>query len=53
MVIGGLEEEPFFQDETIPLAVGLTLALITLSILTGFSVHRAYHAAKVDYNTME
>lgn len=50
---GGLDEEPFVQDETVPLAVGCTLALITLLILVGFSVHRAYNAAKVDYNTVE
>lgn len=53
VVFGGLDEEPFVQDETVPLAVGCTLALITLLILVGFAVHRAYHAAKVDYNTME
>ena len=53
VVIGGPDEEPFVQDETVPLAVGCTLALITLLILVGFSVHRAYNAAKVDYNTME
>lgn len=51
VVIGG-PDEPFVQDETIPLAVGCTLAIITLMILVGFSVHRAYTAAKVDYNTM-
>ncbi|GIY68684.1 uncharacterized protein CEXT_130251 [Caerostris extrusa] len=53
VIIDGLEETPFVQDETVPLAVGCTLALITLFILVGFSVHRAYNAAKVDYNSME
>ncbi|GFT57904.1 lysosome-associated membrane glycoprotein 5 [Nephila pilipes] len=53
VIIDGLEETPFVQDETVPLAVGCTLALITLFILVGFSIHRAYHAAKVDYNSME
>ncbi|GBO16180.1 hypothetical protein AVEN_206946-1 [Araneus ventricosus] len=47
------EETPYVQDETVPFAVGCTLALITLIILLGFSIHRAYHAAKVDYNSME
>ncbi|KFM61963.1 Lysosome-associated membrane glycoprotein 5, partial [Stegodyphus mimosarum] len=53
VVLDGPDEAEFIQDETIPFAVGCTLALITLLILVGFSVHRAYHAAKVDYNTME
>ncbi|XP_035217181.1 lysosome-associated membrane glycoprotein 5-like isoform X2 [Stegodyphus dumicola] len=53
VVLDGPDETEFIQDETIPFAVGCTLALITLLILVGFSVHRAYHAAKVDYNTME
>ncbi|XP_054711263.1 uncharacterized protein LOC129220857 [Uloborus diversus] len=43
----------FAVNETIPLAVGSTLALITLLILVGFSVHRAYRAAKPDYNSMQ
>ncbi|XP_055945004.1 lysosome-associated membrane glycoprotein 5-like isoform X2 [Argiope bruennichi] len=47
------EETPYVQDETVPFAIGCTLALITLIILLGFSIHRAYHAAKVDYNSME
>lgn len=47
-----LDEESFVQDETVPLAVGLTLGLIALIVLVGFSIHRAYNAAKADYNTM-
>lgn len=53
VVSESLDEAPLVQDETIPLAVGCTLALITLLILVGFSVHRAYMAARVDYNNME
>ncbi|KAG8181888.1 hypothetical protein JTE90_026048 [Oedothorax gibbosus] len=47
-----LDAEALIQDETVPLAVGLTFGLIALIVLVGFSIHRAINAAKADYNTM-
>ncbi|XP_022243614.1 lysosome-associated membrane glycoprotein 5-like [Limulus polyphemus] len=45
--------EPLPQDETIPIAVGGTLAVIVLILVTGFAAYRWITSKRVDYNTME
>lgn len=45
--------EPLPEDETVPIAVGGTLAVMVLSLVTGFAAYRWITSKRVDYNTME
>ncbi|KAF5296027.1 hypothetical protein FQR65_LT10330 [Abscondita terminalis] len=42
-----------FKDETVPIAVGSTLAIAVLATVTGYGVFRYFKIKKVQYNTME
>lgn len=42
-----------FRDETAPIAVGSTLAIAVLGIITGYGAFRYFKIKKVQYNTME
>ncbi|KAF5279365.1 hypothetical protein FQA39_LY05475 [Lamprigera yunnana] len=42
-----------FKSETVPIAVGSTLAIAVLATVTGYSVYRYFRIKKVQYNTME
>jgi hypothetical protein len=42
-----------FRDETAPIAVGSTLAVVVLLTVTGYGVYRYVKIKKVQYDTME
>ncbi|KAJ9579418.1 hypothetical protein L9F63_024477, partial [Diploptera punctata] len=42
-----------FRDETAPIAVGSTLAIVVLLTVTGYGVYRYFKIKKVQYDTME
>jgi len=42
-----------FRDETAPIAVGSTLAVVVLLTVTGYGVYRYVRIKKVQYDTME
>lgn len=42
-----------YRDETAPIAVGSTLAIAVLGIITGYGAFRYFKIKKVQYNTME
>ncbi|KAK7866604.1 hypothetical protein R5R35_010436 [Gryllus longicercus] len=42
-----------FRDETAPIAVGSTLAVVVLLTVTGYGVYRYFKIKKVQYDTME
>ncbi|KAL0273467.1 UNVERIFIED_CONTAM: hypothetical protein PYX00_006122 [Menopon gallinae] len=42
-----------YRDETAPIAVGSTLAIVTLLTVTGYGVYRYMKVKKVQYDTME
>ncbi|XP_067005281.1 lysosome-associated membrane glycoprotein 5 isoform X2 [Anabrus simplex] len=42
-----------FRDETAPIAVGSTLAVVVLLTVTGYGVFRYFKVKKVQYDTME
>ncbi|GAB0087676.1 uncharacterized protein DMENIID0001_020150 [Sergentomyia squamirostris] len=42
-----------YRDETAPIAVGSTLAVMTLCIITGYGLWRYFKVKKVQYGTME
>ncbi|KAJ4436276.1 hypothetical protein ANN_18907 [Periplaneta americana] len=44
---------PAFRDETAPIAVGSTLAVVVLLTVTGYGVYRYFKVKKVQYDTME
>ncbi|CAL1281732.1 unnamed protein product [Larinioides sclopetarius] len=50
--IGGLPE-PFAQDETVPIAVGSTLAVMAVLVVIGYALWRNLSARKTDYDYME
>lgn len=50
--IGGIPE-PFAQDETVPIAVGSTLAVVSVLVVIGYALWRNMATRKADYDTME
>nr|CAD7570093.1 unnamed protein product [Timema californicum] len=42
-----------FRDETAPIAVGSTLAIVVLLTVTGYGIYRYFKVEKVQYDTME
>ncbi|XP_049829947.1 uncharacterized protein LOC126269384 [Schistocerca gregaria] len=42
-----------FRDETAPIAVGSTLAIVVLLTVTGYGIYRYFKIKKVQYDTME
>uniref|UniRef100_A0A6B2EAK0 Putative lysosome-associated membrane glycoprotein 5 n=1 Tax=Phlebotomus kandelakii TaxID=1109342 RepID=A0A6B2EAK0_9DIPT len=42
-----------YRDETAPIAVGSTLAVMTLCMITGYGLWRYFKVKKVQYGTME
>ncbi|XP_054712967.1 lysosome-associated membrane glycoprotein 5-like [Uloborus diversus] len=50
--IGGIPE-PFGQDETVPIAVGSTLAVVSVLVVIGYALWRNLSTRKTDYDTME
>ncbi|XP_013780891.1 lysosome-associated membrane glycoprotein 5-like [Limulus polyphemus] len=50
--IGGMVE-PFSQDETVPIAVGSTLAVMAILVVLGYAIYRSVMVRRVDYTTME
>lgn len=42
-----------FRDETAPIAVGSTLAIVVLCTITGYGAFRYFKIKKVQYDTME
>ncbi|KAG8187744.1 hypothetical protein JTE90_015614 [Oedothorax gibbosus] len=50
--IGGLPE-PFAQDETVPIAVGSTLAVMAVLVVIGYALWRNLATRRTDYDTVE
>ncbi|XP_042909596.1 lysosome-associated membrane glycoprotein 5 isoform X1 [Parasteatoda tepidariorum] len=50
--IGGLPE-PFGLDETVPIAVGSTLAVMSVLVVLGYALWRNVATRKTDYDTVE
>ncbi|GAB6032906.1 hypothetical protein CHUAL_012102 [Chamberlinius hualienensis] len=42
-----------YRSDTTPIAVGCTLAVITILIGAGYAIYRSFFVKKVDYDTME
>lgn len=42
-----------YRDETAPVAVGSTLAVVVLATITGYGIWRYFKVKKVQYGTME
>lgn len=47
------EPEIINRDETVPIAVGSTFAVLTLIGVSGYAIYRTITARRVDYSTME
>lgn len=45
-------QDPFPQDETVPIAVGSTLAVAAVAVVVGYALYRSVFVRRVDYNTM-
>ncbi|XP_064484141.1 lysosome-associated membrane glycoprotein 1-like [Ornithodoros turicata] len=45
-------QDPFPQDETVPIAVGSTLAVMAVAVVVGYAIYRSVLIRRVDYNTM-
>ncbi|XP_035215812.1 lysosome-associated membrane glycoprotein 5-like [Stegodyphus dumicola] len=50
--IGGVPE-PFAQDQTVPIAVGSTLAVVSVLVVIGYALWRNMAVRKTEYDTME
>ncbi|KAJ8922455.1 hypothetical protein NQ315_004402 [Exocentrus adspersus] len=47
------KDRKFIRDETAPIAVGSTLAIAVVVLITGYAVYRYLKVKNVQYNTME
>lgn len=45
-------QDPFPQDETVPIVVGSTLAVAAVAVVVGYALYRSVFVRRVDYNTM-
>lgn len=50
--IGGIPE-PFAQDQTVPIAVGSTVAVVSVMVVLGYALWRNLSTRKTEYDTME
>lgn len=50
--IGGIPE-PFAQDQTVPIAVGSTVAVVSVMVVLGYALWRNLAKRKTEYDTME
>lgn len=46
-------EEAGRRDETVPFAVGMLLAAVTLSTIGGYAGYRYFRVKKIEYDTIE
>jgi hypothetical protein len=46
-------EEAGRRDETVPIAVGSTLAVVVLLTVSGYAGYRYFKVKKIEYDTME